>query len=145
MPRPTLDETYLQIAEIVAKRATCPRRQVGCVITDANGRILSTGYNGVAHGQPHCIDTPCPAALMPSGAAKDLACEAIHAEQNACLFLKEPRQADTIYLTISPCITCVKLLLGTAAQRIVLREHHHDSGGAILWMSAGRQIIRIPA
>lgn len=81
---------------------------------------------------------------MPSGAAKDLACEAIHAEQNACLFLKEPRAAHSIYITTTPCMNCAKLLLGTAAQRIIVRDYHLDTGGSTLWLSTGRQIIRIP-
>lgn len=44
----------MKIASVTAKRATCLRRSVGCVLLDKDGFILATGYNGVAAGQPHC-------------------------------------------------------------------------------------------
>lgn len=46
----------MEMAEVTAKRATCARRQVGAVIVDSRGYILSTGYNGLPAGFPHCID-----------------------------------------------------------------------------------------
>ena len=84
--RPALDTTMIAIAQILAQRATCSKLAVGCVLTDRQGRILATGYNGVPRGCPHCIDVPCPGANAPAGA--DL-CEAVHAEQNALLQCKD--------------------------------------------------------
>jgi dCMP deaminase len=55
--RPTRDSINLSIARVVATRSTCLRRSVGCVLTDVSGHILSTGYNGVARGVPHCNDS----------------------------------------------------------------------------------------
>lgn len=52
--RPTKDEYFLQMATLVASRATCFRRAVGCVLVNERGHVLATGYNGVAAGQPHC-------------------------------------------------------------------------------------------
>lgn len=52
--RLTRDEWGLQLALLTARRGTCLRRQVGCVLLSAKGHVLSTGYNGVAAGQPHC-------------------------------------------------------------------------------------------
>lgn len=52
--RPTKSEYLLLVAEAVAKRATCPRRTVGCVLADKQARILATGYNGGLRGDPHC-------------------------------------------------------------------------------------------
>jgi len=80
--RPTQDEYFLKMAELVSTRATCARRKVGCVLVNSRKHILATGYNGVASGMPHCIDEPCPGANYPSGEGLDK-CEAIHAEQNA--------------------------------------------------------------
>lgn len=51
------DEWGLQIAEVTALRGTCLRRQVGCILTDENGIVLATGYNGVARGLSHCNET----------------------------------------------------------------------------------------
>ena len=140
MTRPTKDELYLQLAGLIAKRATCPRRQVGCVIVDEDGRILATGYNGVPSGAPHCNEGhPCPGAAEQSGQGLDK-CVAIHAEQNAILLLPDPRKAHTIYVTASPCVSCMKLLLGTAAKRIVARELYPHAEALKWWSDAGRSL-----
>jgi dCMP deaminase len=52
--RPALDLYYMRMARLVATRSTCLRRAVGCVLVDGQGRVLSTGYNGVARGEHHC-------------------------------------------------------------------------------------------
>lgn len=52
--RPDLDHWMLELASVVAKRSTCLRRAVGCILVDSHGHVLSTGYNGVAAGMPHC-------------------------------------------------------------------------------------------
>lgn len=140
MTRPTRDQIYLRMAELIAERSTCPRRSVGCVLVDAKGRVLSTGYNGVASGRPHCNEgQPCPGANCSPGEGLDK-CEAIHAEQNAILLLADPWAVDTIYLTASPCLSCVKLLLGTSAKRIVCREVYPHPTAIDWWKRSGRTI-----
>jgi len=144
MMRPTRDDVYLEMAELVAKRGTCPRRAVGCVLVDRRGRVLATGYNGVASGRPHCSEGfPCPGAECPSGTSLDK-CEAIHAEQNAILLLQDPWSVYTVYLTASPCVSCVKLLLGTSAKRIVCREVYPHADAIQWWKRAGREMVVIP-
>lgn len=54
--RPTLDQYLMELATVAAKRTTCIKRAVGCVLADECGRVLAIGYNGVASGQPHCND-----------------------------------------------------------------------------------------
>jgi dCMP deaminase len=143
MPRPSLDQLYLGIAELMATRGTCARRQVGCVLVDAKGRILSAGYNGVASGRPHCVDSPCPGAGLASGQGLDR-CEALHAEQNAILLLADPWKVHTAYVTVSPCISCIKLLLGTSCQRIVCRKIYPHPEALEWWSQAGRELIEAP-
>lgn len=141
--RPTRDELYLEMARLVGRRSTCPRRQVGCVLVDARGRVLATGYNGVASGRPHCNEGhPCPGAGLASGTGLDK-CEAIHAEQNAILLLQDPWAVDTVYLTASPCLSCVKLLLGTSARRIVCAEIYPHPDALEWWRRAGREMIQL--
>lgn len=141
--RPSRDETWLRVAEMVAQRGTCPRRQVGCVIVDVHGRVMATGYNGPASGRPHCSEgEPCPGALFASGEGLDK-CEAIHAEQNACLLLNDPWKVDTVYCTASPCLSCVKLLLGTSAKRIVCREIYPHADAIEWWHRAGRELVQL--
>lgn len=147
MTRPTRDEVYLQMAETLATRGTCPRRKVGCILTDRDGRVLSMGYNGVPAGQPHCSDpcsgSTCKGASYPSGQGLEF-CEAIHAEQNAILMLPDPRDLHTAYCTTFPCNSCIKLLLGTNCQRIVYREGYPHGESVSWWKLRGRSIIHLP-
>lgn len=55
--RPSLDQYLMEHALVAARRTTCLKRGVGCVLADHKGRILAVGYNGVASGQPHCNET----------------------------------------------------------------------------------------
>jgi dCMP deaminase len=132
------------MAELVATRGTCARRQVGCVLVDAHGRVLATGYNGVAAGRSHCNEGhPCPGARATPGTGLD-DCEAIHAEQNAILLLRDPWTVETAYVTVSPCISCVKLLLGTSAKRLVVRQLYPHPKAVEWWKEAGREIVVLP-
>jgi len=56
--RPGIDEYFMEIAKVVAKRSTCLRNHVGAVIV-RDKRILTTGYNGAPSGLPHCLDIGC--------------------------------------------------------------------------------------
>jgi dCMP deaminase len=148
------DEWALRLAEVTALRGTCLRRRVGCVLTDGVGRVLATGYNGVARGELHCneeasvfltsaggyvVDHPnaCAAAFVPSGSGLDL-CAAVHAEQNACLQCREPNAIHTCYVTVSPCVSCVKLLMNTGCLRVVFREPYAQDAEA-LWTRQGKE------
>jgi dCMP deaminase len=119
------DWYFLKMAFLVAERATCARRKVGCVIVDSKKHVLATGYNGVARDQEHCIDNPCEGAKFKSGEGLDV-CQAIHAEQNALLQCRDVYDIETIYCTVSPCIHCVKLLLNTSVKNIVFGEKYID-------------------
>jgi dCMP deaminase len=126
------------MAKLVAQRATCFRRRVGCVLVNGQYHVMATGYNGVASGVRHCSDFPCPGAHLPSGEGLHL-CQAIHAEQNALIQCHDISLIDTVYCTASPCISCVRLLLNTSARRIVFIEHYPHYDAAKLWLSMNRQ------
>lgn len=140
-------EWYLAMAELVSRRATCIRRAVGCVLVDGLGHVLSTGYNGVARGLPHCNERVdknfvnlCAGATAPSGTSLE-ACEAVHAEMNALLQCRDVERIAVAYVTVSPCITCVKLLMNTSCQEIVFRQPYaepHLSASKRLWERGGR-------
>lgn len=145
--RSTRDQWAMQMALVTSKRSTCCRRNVGAVFLNERGHVLSTGYNGVAAGQPHCnthdpfsdVGFPhaCSGAHAPSGTNLD-GCQAIHAEQNALLQCKDVYAIDTAYVTASPCMTCTKLLLNTGCKRIVFLEEYPHAEARHLWESAGR-------
>lgn len=145
MPRPDLDTLYLGMAEMIATRSTCTRRQVGCVLVDRRGRVLSMGYNGVPSGRPHCSEGfPCSGANYSSGQGLDK-CQAIHAEQNAVLLLHDPWAVHSVYVTVTPCISCVKLLLGTSAQRLVCRSTYSHPDAIREWEANRREILFLEA
>lgn len=135
MTRPHFDEWAMELAHVVATRATCARRAVGCVLVDARGHVLATGYNGPARGVPHCIDKPCAGAQLASGSGLDI-CEAIHAEQNAMLQCKDVDQIDACYATTEPCAHCAKLLLNTSCRMVIYKEPYPHGGGLQQWMRA---------
>ena len=139
--RPSIEEYMLYIAKEVSKRATCSRRAVGAVITDEVNHILSTGYNGVPKGQPHCIDQPCQGVDLPSGYGLDI-CKAQHAEVNAIAHCRDLRSASILYVTVSPCMSCLKLIAATNIRRIVAAEIYNAT---ILdyWTSIGGEFIYI--
>lgn len=131
--RPSIHETFIKVAEVIAERGTCARRKVGCVLTDVKGRIIATGYNGPARGLAHCTDTPCQGANCPSGQGLDK-CEAIHAEQNALMQCSNVDQIHACYVTVSPCIHCVKMLMNTGCKLIVFSEEYaHSKEVKELW------------
>lgn len=153
--RVSKDEWAMRLAEVTATRGTCLRRQVGCVLTDAEGRVLATGYNGVSRGLPHCnhaedvlgighspwYPNACEAAWASSGEGLD-ACEAVHAEQSALTQCRDPDRVWSCYVTVSPCASCLKLLLNTGCRRVVFRQPYaQDASG--LWTKAGREWIKL--
>jgi len=129
------------MAWLVATRATCPRRAVGCVLVDEHNHVMATGYNGVPRGFPHCIDTPCPGASHLTGQGLD-ACLATHAEQNALLQCSNVEAIHTVYCTTSPCIHCIKLLLNTGAQALYVSSTYSDPRPLAMWKP--RLWIEIP-
>ena len=154
----------MDVALVLSKRSTCVKAAVGCVLTDARGRILATGYNGVAHGQDHCnepcgdIPNPklegrkaehweiarvavyphaCPGHDLPPGSES---CQAVHAEVNALMQCRDVDAIDTVYCTAEPCFRCTKELLNTGARRIVWEKvYGPEPQAGALWQKAGRE------
>lgn len=148
MSRPSFQEWAMSLAVLTATRSTCLRRHVGCVLFNSRHHILSTGYNGVAAGMPHCNDMDgdiepwcypnrCEGAQSASGQNLD-GCEAIHAEQNALLQCRNVYEIEICVTTTSPCVTCVKLLLNTSCQEILYREEYPHTAAKDLWVKANR-------
>jgi dCMP deaminase len=127
--RPSWDEYFIGIAELVKERSTCMRRKVGAVIVKDN-RILTTGYNGAPPGAKHCEEIGCLRELMaiPSGERHEL-CRALHAEQNAVIQAAKNGiaiEGSTIYTTTYPCVICTKILIASGIKRVVYRGGYPD-------------------
>jgi len=127
--RPSWEEYFLEVAGLVAKRATCLRRRVGAVLVK-DKRILATGYNGAPRGLTHCLDIGClrEKLKVPSGQRHEL-CRALHAEQNALIqasLYGISVKDSTLYSTNQPCIICAKMLINAGIKEIVIREGYPD-------------------
>jgi dCMP deaminase len=127
--RPSWDEYFLEVANLVAKRATCLRRRVGAVLVK-DKKILSTGYNGSPSGLVHCLDIGCirKKLKIPSGERHEL-CRGLHAEQNvllqAALYGISTRNS-LLYITNQPCVICAKMLINAGIKEIVISDGYPD-------------------
>jgi dCMP deaminase len=134
MTRPNWDSYFLELAAVVAKRSTCNRKQVGCVIT-LNNRILTTGYGGSIRGQPHCIDVGCDIDPVTFGCVRT-----VHSEMNAIAQAAAngvSTQGATAYTTLSPCLWCFKTLVNAGIVRFVYSEQYRISIDPKLVQSCG--------
>ncbi|MFJ9771789.1 deoxycytidylate deaminase [Kitasatospora sp. NPDC101157] len=119
--RPCWDCYFLGLAGAVAARGDCIRKRVGAVLVSPDHRVLSTGYNGSAPGQPSCKAGGCDrclSAVPPGSGYHD--CIEYHAEWNAILWSRpEDRQGAVLYVTFEPCDDCLKLITGVGIVRVV--------------------------
>jgi len=129
LQRPSFDEYFMEIAKIVAKRSTCLRRQVGAVIVK-DKHILSTGYNGVPKGFPHCDEIGCVREKLgiPEGERHEL-CLGLHAEQNAIIqaaVFGVSIKGATLYVTHFPCSVCAKMIVNAEIKEVVYLNDYPD-------------------
>lgn len=121
--RPSRDATYLMIADIIGRRGTCGRAQVGCAITIEN-RIVSTGYNGPPTGTPHCVDPHCDTSKTCT--------RAVHAEVNAIAFAAKhgiSTNGGTLYCIYAPCRNCALLIAQSGIKRVVYIHPYKTNDG----------------
>ena len=121
-PRPDWDTYFMDIAHVVARRSNCLRRKVAAVVVK-DRRIISTGYNGTPRGVRNCCDGGCPrcAGDAPSGAGL-AECLCSHAEENAitqAAYHGIRLKGATLYVTLSPCLTCAKMLINAGIVEVV--------------------------
>jgi dCMP deaminase len=143
MPRPTLDQYFMEIAAVVAKRSTCLRNHVGAVLVK-NKRILSTGYNGAPAGLDHCDVVGCARENVESGTRHEL-CRAVHAEQNAIIQAALHGisiEGATLYCTHQPCVLCAKMVINSRVARVVYAQSYPDGTALQFLKQAGIDVER---
>ena len=114
--RPSWDEYFMGIAQVVASRSVCLRHKIGAVIVNADRQILSTGYNGPPRGMKHCAERGgCIRETegVASGTRQEY-CFGLHAEQNA--IVQAAREGigllgSTLYCTYKPCSLCARMIV----------------------------------
>jgi dCMP deaminase len=135
-----LDEAYMQMAEIWAKRSKANRKQVGALIVK-DRQIISDGYNGMPAGDEDDVCEYWSEEIIPNQEYDHTRThfvlktkpEVLHAESNALAKIAENggvgAQGATLYVTMSPCKECAKLIKQAKIKRVVYREHYRDTGG----------------
>ena len=135
MKRPDINEYCLDLTDVICSRSTCIRRQYGALITK-NKRIIATGYNGSASGEPNCCDTEeCwrEEHNIPHGQQYEK-CVAIHAEANAITQAGiDTCYGATMYLsgfengkriTAEPCEMCKRLIINSRLAKVYIRDEN---------------------
>lgn len=145
--RPSWDEYFLELADLVASRSTCLRRHVGAVLVRKD-RIIATGYNGAPRGLGHCLDLGCLRTDLgiPSGQRYEL-CRGVHAEQNAiinCAYYGVSTQDTVLYCTNQPCIICARILINAGIVRVVHRGNFTDTLALQFMQEARIELVEIP-
>lgn len=127
-----LDRTYLEMATIWGQLSKARRKKVGCLIVK-DSQIISDGYNGTPSG----YDNNCENESRFGYETKP---EVLHAESNALMKLAKSvnsSKGSTIYLTISPCFDCAKLIIQAEVKRVVYSEIYRIEKGIEFLRSNG--------
>lgn len=130
------DKAYLKMAIEWSKLSYCERKKVGALIVK-DRMIISDGYNGTPSGFENCCEDE-------NGKTQWFV---LHAEANAILKLAGSAQSArdaTLYLTLSPCKECSKLILQAGIKKLVYIDHYSDSDGIEFLKNHGIKILRIP-
>jgi dCMP deaminase len=121
------DNYFMQLAEVVSKRSTCLKRNVGAVLVK-DAHIISTGYNGAPSGFKHCTPESCVRSDLKSGDRPEL-CRGVHAEINciiqAAIHGTSIKGNTTLYSTTFPCMNCLKLIINSGVKRLVYKDDYN--------------------
>jgi dCMP deaminase len=126
--RPSWDEYFMKIVEMVASRGSCNRGRTGCVIT-RDRRIVSTGYVGSPVGTPHCDEVGHEMHMVThaDGSQTNHCIRTAHAEQNAICEAARmgiALEGGTLYCKMSPCYTCAKMIINAGIKRVVCAQDY---------------------
>ncbi|WP_348669285.1 dCMP deaminase family protein [uncultured Polaribacter sp.] len=130
------DKAYLKMALEWGKLSHCKRKQVGALIVK-NRMIISDGFNGTPTGFENCCEDT-------SGNTK---WEVLHAEANAILKVASSTQSAkdaTLYITLSPCTQCSKLIHQAGIKRVVFAQAYKDDAGLKFLEKAGVELMNLP-
>jgi len=127
--RPSWDEYFMEIANTVAKRATCDRGRSGCVIA-RDKQLLVSGYVGSPVGLPHCdeVGHQLKKMIHEDDTITQHCVRTVHAEQNAiCQAAKLgiSLQNATLYCRMTPCRTCAMMIINCGIVRVVCEKKYH--------------------
>jgi len=130
------DKAYLRIAKEWSLLSYCKRKKVGAIIV-RDRMIISDGYNGTPSGFENCCEDG-------EGITR---WDVLHAEANAILKVARSTQScegATLYITLSPCKECSKLIHQSGIVRVVYQNGYRDNAGLEFLIKAGVEVEHIP-
>lgn len=126
---PSFDDIYMELAVNLAKKSHCVKMQVGAVIAK-DTRIVSLGYNGPPSGTHNCDEewpeTGC------ERSSKGSCSLALHSEENAILYAAKNKvslEGTTLYVTLSPCLSCARMIFTTGIKKVFYLNSYKDYKG----------------
>lgn len=129
------DQAYMRMAHEWAKLSYCERKKVGAIIVK-DRMIISDGYNGTPSGFENCCENE-------QGETKWYV---LHAEANAILKVAASTQScegATLYITLSPCKECSKLIHQSGIKRVVYAQKYKDTSGLLFLKKAGVELTHL--
>ena len=123
------------MSNVWAKNSYCKRMQVGCLIVKDKS-IISDGYNGSPTGFPNICESEDNITLP----------YILHAEANAITKLAKSTQGSggsTLYVTLSPCFECSKLIIQSGIKRVIFTEVYRKPESISFLAEAGIEILKI--
>lgn len=128
------DIAYMKMALAMGALSYAQRKQVGAIIVSDKDQVISQGFNGTPAGFNNCCER-----VLEDGTLETLP-EVLHAEANAitkCAKYGSTTKDGTLYVTLSPCINCAKLIIQSDIKRVVYLEDYRDSTGLDLLRKCG--------
>jgi len=129
------DSAYIKMAVEWSRLSHCERKQVGAIIVK-DGMIIADGYNGTPSGFENCCEN----------SDGETHWYVLHAEANAILKLARSNnsaEGATLYITLSPCRDCSKLIHQAGIVRVVYRDEYKDTSGLDFLKSADVEVEQI--
>jgi len=129
------DRAYMRMAHEWAKLSHCERKKVGALIVK-DRMIISDGFNGTPTGFDNCCEDEDDVTRW----------YVLHAEANAILKVASSAQSSrgaTLYITLSPCKECSKLIHQAGINRVVFQRAYKDTSGVNFLRSAGVEIVHL--
>jgi dCMP deaminase len=130
-----MDRVYLRMADVWSENSHCERMKVGSLIVKGRS-IISDGYNGTPSGFPNTCEDESNITLP----------YVLHAEANAITKLARGTQSSegaTLYVTVSPCFECSKLIIQSGIKRLVFKDLYRKTESLTFLLDGGVELVRI--
>ena len=133
MNQEKMDRYFMRVAQLTAELSHAIRKKVGAVLVKDN-RIISIGYNGQPKGFDNCCEEKMPDGSLVTKPT------VVHAEANALFWCAKTEiitENSTMYLTLSPCVTCALALIQSGIKRVVYLEAYRNTDGIEILKKVG--------